>query len=790
MIERFSIIFLRFSGIIFNLKGRLIQAEGWHRALPIAVELIVVEMIFTVVSLPLFFIVSPKKIQESGFIFPSKEKEHFHNFSVRRKITLTTTFGAALIYAIKIIFVGIVSLYLFGATPLLAAIQNWDFSTAGDYTYDSSKIEVTGGVAQLKNLGSTTSGATTNPSFDSNSTGWTYADWDQGGGEVDVKGDRQTTGGNPNGWLRINVPSGSDDELGGYWRQSFITTVADPTTTVSFDWKVTAFDSSPGPITFKLFAFVDTGSGVPVIGNEVWTSGEITGTSGWASVSNLDVSSKVTAAGTYYLKIATWVETPGSATGPFTLGYDNVQLNWTKTTVSYDTSNPTITPNSSLTMSKTISWNGFTETATKNGGEIYYQLSDDDGSTWKYWNGSIWTTAGATNYNIATEVNTNIGTFPTTNNKIKWKAFLSSSGTQQVILDNIAIDYTENSLPVINNLSASQGTSTGRVYITYDLQDNDSDPESLTAYEYSLTGAFSGEQVTMTAATGDGLHSGVTGLTSSPVGISHTFVWDAFSQLGAVYNTTVYVRLRANDGVGNGAYATSTAFTVDYVNPVVSNVVALQTAGSTNVQITYDLTDNTSDNLLVEIYISDDGGATWAVTDTSVSGSVGSSQTTGVGKTITWNAGVDFDEQNQADIQVRVRAKDKWQNQGNNVASANFSLDTLNPVVLTTSNLQSQPNAGDTTVLIGGSFTETNPNTNDFYVAINGGAYGLATSGTTNTSSPSNQATSVGSTLDGNDYISKVKITHTDDYGQTVDNENFVIACNNCFGFDNKSKCE
>ncbi len=45
-----------------------------------------------------------------------------------------------------------------GVQPALAASTSWDFSTAGDYTYDNTKIDVTGGMAQLKpgfTLGST-----------------------------------------------------------------------------------------------------------------------------------------------------------------------------------------------------------------------------------------------------------------------------------------------------------------------------------------------------------------------------------------------------------------------------------------------------------------------------------------------------------------------------------------------------------------------------------------------------------------------------------------------------------
>ncbi|MDP2685393.1 MAG: hypothetical protein Q8P20_10275, partial [bacterium] len=62
----------------------------------------------------------------------------------------------------------------------------------------------------------------------------------------------------------------------------------------------------------------------------------------------------------------------------------------------------------------------------------------------QYWNGSAWATvAGATDYNIATEVNTNIPTFSATTQQIMFKAFLSSDGTQLVILDNVNIEYSK-----------------------------------------------------------------------------------------------------------------------------------------------------------------------------------------------------------------------------------------------------------------------------------------------------------------------------------------------------------
>jgi len=178
--------------------------------------------------------------------------------------------------------------------------------------------------------GGGTSGSTTNIDFDVNTSGWAYADWDQGGGEVNVTGSRSATNGNPNGWIYINFPSGKSDELGGYWQQTFTTDSANPNVSLDFDWIVSQYD--PTPNTFIAYVFVDSISGEPIIGQEVWSSGERTSTTGWASVSNLDVSSKVSSAGTYYLKLAVWVETNGGANdGPYEIGYDNVQLDWTPT---------------------------------------------------------------------------------------------------------------------------------------------------------------------------------------------------------------------------------------------------------------------------------------------------------------------------------------------------------------------------------------------------------------------------------------------------------------------------
>jgi hypothetical protein len=82
----------------------------------------------------------------------------------------------------------------------------------------------------------------------------------------------------------------------------------------------------------------------------------------------------------------------------------------------------------------------FVETSTLNGGEIRYQLSNNDGDTW-YWYNSGWatTTIGYPETNSASEINTNINTFNIGSGELLFKAYLHSDGSQLVKLDSVYI---------------------------------------------------------------------------------------------------------------------------------------------------------------------------------------------------------------------------------------------------------------------------------------------------------------------------------------------------------------
>lgn len=102
------------------------------------------------------------------------------------------------------------------------------------------------------------------------------------------------------------------------------------------------------------------------------------------------------------------------------------------------------------------SFQSFVETATKNGGEIYYQLSIDGANSWLYVNNGVWMTSTlATDRSTAQEINATVDQFPTSSLSIHIRAFLESDGTHQVTLDAVQLAWSEQAT---NQAYAQYGT--------------------------------------------------------------------------------------------------------------------------------------------------------------------------------------------------------------------------------------------------------------------------------------------------------------------------------------------
>jgi len=170
-------------------------------------------------------------------------------------------------------------------------------------------------------------GGTTNGAFNADLSGWTYADWQDPGGAA--SGSWTNSGGNPGGYASISTAWVDSQVVSGYFYQAFTVSGSPPfTAQVVLHWSVVAFGATGGNVV--LYAFVDPTSAAPTLGQQVWSSTAQSGTTPWATVTSIDVSSRISAPGTYFLKIAVRTQNAGSGSAT-TGGFDNVALTWSST---------------------------------------------------------------------------------------------------------------------------------------------------------------------------------------------------------------------------------------------------------------------------------------------------------------------------------------------------------------------------------------------------------------------------------------------------------------------------
>jgi len=118
----------------------------------------------------------------------------------------------------------------------------------------------------------------------------------------------------------------------------------------------------------------------------------------------------------------------------------------------YITSKQTISLEDAAFTSGIQSYLSFEADETTNGGSITYRLSNDNGTSWKFWNGTTWATASTlNNSNSAADIDAHILTFPITFDGIKWQAVIESDGDQRVTLNSVTIEAnTDTEDPDVN----------------------------------------------------------------------------------------------------------------------------------------------------------------------------------------------------------------------------------------------------------------------------------------------------------------------------------------------------
>ena len=184
----------------------------------------------------------------------------------------------------------------------------------------------------------------------------------------------------------------------------------------------------------------------------------------------------------------------------------------------------------------------------------------------------------------------------------------------------------------------------GKVEINYNLEDDEQNACSIEVF-YSTNGS------TYTRTTN------LTGLTSNLApATGRSITWNSGDDFTGK-SDTVFVRVVANDGFGNGTPGVSGQFTVNNnLPPVVSNLVT--TGDSGDITLSFNLADANGHTCDLSVDYYNDGSATWA-SATGITGTL-VGVTPGIGRTLVWNSRGTFPG-NKADVRLRITPSDPYE---------------------------------------------------------------------------------------------------------------------------------
>lgn len=306
---------------------------------------------------------------------------------------------------------------------ITGTFTDYPFTTPGNYTYNGSDIEVTSGVAQLKSQ--IAADMTFYANYDSNIDG-TWGDGDLTGsaiGGAAVSGGKLDLSFNDARYVDYDADLNADSQVTGCVR--FLVTpnyTGSPASTQIFTCQCQASGNTnnlvqiqhqaTGPIRFAIF----DSTGVTIVAYNAATWSPTSGVE-YEIEFNFDLTPsseahRIFIDGVLQGSVQTQAGTRSSSIGLLRVGnnanvsvtanfkiddliiFDAVQHTAGYTPgasipqTKYLETDPTITNNTGFAFTSALGV--FVELATKTGAEIKYQNSSDDGTTYKWWNGSAW----------------------------------------------------------------------------------------------------------------------------------------------------------------------------------------------------------------------------------------------------------------------------------------------------------------------------------------------------------------------------------------------------------------
>ncbi len=360
---------------------------------------------------------------------------------------------------------------------------NIDYTNDSDYTYDSDKIEIDSGIAKLK------SQATTNATFGANFSLSIDASWGEGvltgtqtGGVVVTNGKLDLTGGTAK-YIDYQADLNADSQQTGCIRFKYTPNYSGAPSYYQMMICIlkTHGDSSNG---IMLYHSINDAIGLiirdkddnslvasylqswtPVAGTEYEfeinydiTNGNTMVFLDGAKIGNTYTTTGVRDENIGLVRIGS--ATDGVAPWLSDFSIDDIIIfptvqhtsNYTKGyTVNnlYSNDSPTIYKTNGDGIANIHEYISFTETlGASNSGYMRYQISGN-GTDWYYWDGSVWSIAGISDYTSASDCDSYIMNFIDTTDKIYIKAFLISDGSQATELDANQVGYVINTAPFV-----------------------------------------------------------------------------------------------------------------------------------------------------------------------------------------------------------------------------------------------------------------------------------------------------------------------------------------------------
>jgi len=357
--------------------------------------------------------------------------------------------------------------------------QDWPFTTPANYTYNSSDIEVVGGKAKLVDKTPTDSQYFANYSSDSD------ANWGEGSLTATENGSPSVSG----GYLDLTNATASSVSYQGATiaggQTGCVRMIYQPNYSGSPASNLYLWRLKPNSGSGEIYCRHDNSGDIRVIIKDnagVNTVSLLTGAGSFNPTANQDYEIEVNwdlttgatrvfldgsqlgstdtntgtlNSGTQEIYVGSYFPTSASGAnskmGGFIV-YSTVQHsnNYTPaglsgiTSTKYTTTNPTIVPTSGFAFSSAV--NSFTEISTKPGSdELRYHVSSDNGTTWKYWNGSAWavTDDSYSQANDESVINTNIATLAASGTFLFRALLHSDDGATTPEIDDITVEESQ-----------------------------------------------------------------------------------------------------------------------------------------------------------------------------------------------------------------------------------------------------------------------------------------------------------------------------------------------------------